>query len=102
MRRSFSLASRIEASSNASETVKISSNGLASGSSNATSSVSKDSTNQVDADEDKTVLQTFYEATTNRMLRVAVNGFMESLALVLDVMETLDVDVIDQHIDTQV
>ncbi|KAI9786710.1 MAG: hypothetical protein M1816_007851 [Peltula sp. TS41687] len=38
-------------------------------------------------------LRTFYEATTNRMLRVAVNGFMESLGVVLGVMEELDVDV---------
>lgn len=39
-------------------------------------------------------LRTFYEATTNRMLRVAVNGFMESLGVVLGVMEELDVDVL--------
>lgn len=39
-------------------------------------------------------LRTLYEATTNRMLRVAVNGFMESLGVVLGVMEELDVDVI--------
>ena len=41
------------------------------------------------------VLRTEYKATTNRMLRVAVNGFMESLGLVLQVMEELDVDVLD-------
>ena len=35
-----------------------------------------------------------YRATTNRMLRVAVNGFMESLGVVLGVMEELDVDVL--------
>jgi hypothetical protein len=35
-----------------------------------------------------------YKATTNRMLRVAVNGFMESLGLVLGIMEELDVDVL--------
>jgi EKC/KEOPS complex subunit PCC1/LAGE3 len=44
----------------------------------------------------KSILRTEYRATTNRMLRVAVNGFMESLAVVLEVMEQLDVDVIDQ------
>ena len=43
-----------------------------------------------------TVLRTEYKATTNRMLRVAVNGFMESLGVVLGVMEELDVDVITQ------
>lgn len=45
-------------------------------------------------EHDKTVLRTEYKATTNRMLRVAVNGFMESLGVVLGIMEELDVDVI--------
>lgn len=40
------------------------------------------------------VLQVDYQATTNRMLRVAVNSFMEGLKLVLEVMEQLDVDVL--------
>lgn len=40
-----------------------------------------------------TILHVQYRATTNRMLRVAVNGFMESLGLVLRIMEELDVDV---------
>lgn len=44
--------------------------------------------------ENKTVLRTVYRAKTNRMLRVAVNGFMESLGVVLGVMERLDVDVL--------
>ncbi|OJD16968.1 hypothetical protein AJ78_02902 [Emergomyces pasteurianus Ep9510] len=48
---------------------------------------------EVEEDE-LTVLQTEYRATTNRMLRVAVNGFMESLGVVLGVMEELDVDVL--------
>lgn len=48
------------------------------------------------ADESRTVLRTEYKATTNRMLRVAVNGFMESLGVVLGVMEELDVDVLDE------
>ncbi|KIX05445.1 uncharacterized protein Z518_06317 [Rhinocladiella mackenziei CBS 650.93] len=42
-----------------------------------------------------TILRTEYSATTNRMLRVAVNGFMESLGVVLQVMEELDVDVLE-------
>ncbi len=46
-------------------------------------------------EQEKTVLRTEYKATTNRMLRVAVNGFMESLGVVLGVMEELDVDVFD-------
>lgn len=46
-------------------------------------------------DEDLTVLRIEYKATTNRMLRVAVNGFMESLGVVLGVMEELDVDVLE-------
>lgn len=44
---------------------------------------------------DVVVLRTQYKATTNRMLRVAVNGFMESLGVVLGVMEELDVDVLE-------
>ena len=48
------------------------------------------------AAERLTVLHTEYKATTNRMLRVAVNGFMESLGVVLGVMEELDIDVLDR------
>lgn len=44
--------------------------------------------------ESAQVLQVEYQATTNRMLRVAVNSFMEGLKLVLEVMEQLDVDVL--------
>ena len=40
------------------------------------------------------VLLVDYKATTNRMLRVAVNGFMESFRVVLDIMEQLDMDVL--------
>jgi len=43
-----------------------------------------------------TILRTEYKATTNRMLRVAVNGFMESLGVVLGIMEELDVDVLEE------
>jgi len=50
--------------------------------------------NATEDQEHKTVLRTEYRATTNRMLRVAVNGFMESLSVVLGVMEELDVDVL--------
>lgn len=51
-----------------------------------------------DEDESKTVLETTYRATTNRMLRVAVNGFMESLGVVLGVMDELDVDVLREEL----
>lgn len=44
------------------------------------------------------ILAVMYAATTNRMLRVAVNGFFESLGVVLGVMEELDVDVIDDPV----
>jgi EKC/KEOPS complex subunit PCC1/LAGE3 len=47
---------------------------------------------------EKTILRTEYKATTNRMLRVAVNGFMESLSVVLGVMEELDVDVLQRRV----
>lgn len=53
---------------------------------------------EVDDEEKKTVLQTTYHATTNRMLRVAVNGFMESLGVVLGVMGELDVDVLREEL----
>ncbi len=48
----------------------------------------------VPAYERWTSLRTEYKAATNRMLRVAVNGFMESMGVVLSVMEELDVDVL--------
>lgn len=48
-------------------------------------------------DGELTVLRTEYKATTNRMLRVAVNGFMESLGVILGVMEELDVDVLAEE-----
>ncbi len=44
--------------------------------------------------DSSTIWRTQYKATTNRMLRVAVNGFMESVGVVLGVMEELDVDVL--------
>ena len=39
-------------------------------------------------------LQVDYSATTNRMLRVSVNSFMDSLRLVLEVMEHMDEDIL--------
>ncbi|KAK1994166.1 Pcc1-domain-containing protein, partial [Colletotrichum falcatum] len=53
------------------------------------------------AGEAASVLRVHYKATTNRMLRVAVNGLMESLNLVVEVMEELDVDVLEHNRDTQ-
>ena len=53
-------------------------------------------TDGTEAAERLTVLHTEYKATTNRMLRVAVNGFMESLGVVLGVMEELDIDVLEK------
>ncbi|KAK0118929.1 hypothetical protein ONS95_007798 [Cadophora gregata] len=44
---------------------------------------------------EESVLRTEYKATTNRMLRVAVNGYMESLSVVLGIMEELDVDIFE-------
>lgn len=53
----------------------------------------------MDGQDVQNILRTEYKATTNRMLRVAVNGFMESVGVVLQVMEELDVDVLamNQH-----
>ncbi len=45
---------------------------------------------------DPTVLRVEYKAATNRMLRVAVNSFFESLALVLEVQAELDVEVLGE------
>ena len=89
VRRSFSLASPDKASDPA--------HGLALDAS-AKDPSQEARSEALDAHEDETVLKTLYEATTNRMLRVAVNGFMESLALVIDVMENLDVDVMGQDV----
>lgn len=49
-------------------------------------------------DEALTVVKTEYKAATNRMLRVAVNGFMESLGVVVGVMQELDVDVLSTEL----
>ncbi|UPX17455.1 uncharacterized protein EKO05_0007808 [Ascochyta rabiei] len=45
-------------------------------------------------DKEQNILQVNYAATTNRMLRVAVNGFFESVGVVIGVMKDLDVDVV--------
>ncbi|KAM3418425.1 hypothetical protein BST61_g4414 [Cercospora zeina] len=58
----------------------------------APSSIVKGTSSQ--DDENKTVLKTEYKATTNRMLRVSVNGFFESLGTVIQTMEELDLDVV--------
>lgn len=44
---------------------------------------------------DPSVLRIEYKAATNRMLRVAANSFLDSLALVLEVQEELDVDAVE-------
>ena len=50
-------------------------------------------TSRREEEQAKTVLEVIYAATTNRMLRVAVNGFWESLGVVVQVMAELDEDV---------
>jgi EKC/KEOPS complex subunit PCC1/LAGE3 len=54
-----------------------------------------------DGDDDdvtgQNVMRVLYEATTNRMLRVSVNSFMDSLSLILEVMERLDADVLESR-----
>ena len=44
---------------------------------------------------DSAVLRVDYSATTNRMLRVAVNAFFDYLAFNIEVMEQMDEDVLD-------
>jgi EKC/KEOPS complex subunit PCC1/LAGE3 len=41
-------------------------------------------------------LRVYYEATTPRMLRVSVNGFFESLSVIVQIMEELDIDVLHE------
>lgn len=69
---------------------------------NGVSAASASSTPDGGGDDEETealtVLQTEYKATTNRMLRVAVNAFMDSLGVVLNVMEELDVDVLSAEL----
>ncbi|KAI1660247.1 Pcc1-domain-containing protein [Daldinia decipiens] len=48
----------------------------------------------INGDSGGNILRTEYKATTNRMLRVAVNSFMDSLSLVVEVMQELDTDVL--------
>ena len=60
------------------------------------SEVTKSMANLSTSDENNTVLKVYYRATTPRMLRVAVNGFFESLGLIIQVMEELDVDVLHE------
>lgn len=45
----------------------------------------------------ESILRVEYKASTNRMLRVAVNAFLDSLALVIEVMEKLDLDVLESQ-----
>ncbi|KAF2851770.1 Pcc1-domain-containing protein [Plenodomus tracheiphilus IPT5] len=56
------------------------------------------STLTLDAPSEHTVLLVNYAATTNRMLRVAVNGFIESIGVVIGVMMDLDVDVLHEPV----
>lgn len=49
--------------------------------------------------DEQIILRVDYAATTNRMLRVAVNGFFESLGVVLGVMRELDVDVVHGDVE---
>ena len=64
-------------------------------SSNA-SSLTEQTSNLTLTDDDKTVLKVDYKATTPRMLRVAVNGFFESLSVVVQCMGELDIDVLHE------
>lgn len=90
VRRSFSLVSPNESQSEASngsvDTPSLNGN------------PAQESTNGDIPLEEKTILRTEYQATTNRMLRVSVNGFLESIGVVLGIMQELDVDVLaEQH-----
>lgn len=79
VRRSFELVSPSSTAANG-----VHANGVVNGSSNEVT----------EHQDEKITLEAVYVATTNRMLRVAVNGFFESLGLVVQVMEELDEDVV--------
>lgn len=55
-----------------------------------------ESTGEADHENSQTVLHVHYQATTARMLRVAVNGFFESIGVVVQVMQELDLDVLHE------
>ncbi|KAI4115584.1 MAG: hypothetical protein LQ345_003842 [Seirophora villosa] len=86
VRRSFSLVSPDESRSDAR-------NGLGGAQSSNANPAEEPASGDVPVEE-KTVLRTEYQATTNRMLRVSVNGFLESMGVVLGIMQELDVDVL--------
>lgn len=89
VRRSFSLVSLYESDAygaDCSADAHLPNGGASVGRSNGETSL-----------EEKTVLRTEYKATTNRMLRVSVNGFFESMGVVLGVMQELDVDVLAEE-----
>lgn len=54
-----------------------------------------DSTASSNSVSSTTNLQIEYTAATNRLLRVAVNGFFDSLRVVIHAMQELDTDTID-------
>ncbi|EDU43089.1 conserved hypothetical protein [Pyrenophora tritici-repentis Pt-1C-BFP] len=62
--------------------------------SNSTSDPAPSNPNSTNSDAETSVLKVNYAATTNRMLRVAVNGFIESIGVVIGVMKDLDTDVV--------
>ncbi|KAM5443173.1 hypothetical protein MferCBS31731_001490 [Microsporum ferrugineum] len=94
VKRTFRLTSPDSSSSLASQAEIQVSPALQEGRREQTASDAATETN----DENLTVLETEYRATTNRMLRVAVNAFMDSLGVVVGVMEELDVDVISAEL----
>ncbi|KAI0383670.1 Pcc1-domain-containing protein [Hypomontagnella monticulosa] len=59
-----------------------------------TFSINTSDENTTNGEAGGNILRTEYKATTNRMLRVAVNSFMDSVNLVLEVMQELDTDVL--------
>lgn len=59
-------------------------------------SFSLSDSSQDDNGSNGNVLVTHYTASTNRMLRVATNGFFESVGVVLACMRELDVDVVEE------
>lgn len=96
VRRDFSLHAPSDAPPNAVEGDPLRASILT----NAAPTTSLDTTQSAPSSSDQddaTVLRTVYRATTNRMLRVSVNGFFESINVVLQVIQELDVDVLQEQ-----
>ncbi|TQS38482.1 hypothetical protein Golomagni_01011 [Golovinomyces magnicellulatus] len=52
------------------------------------------------AENQKSIVRTHYKATTTRVLRVALNGFMESLSVIIAIMAELNVKTLETAVQS--